>query len=375
MSSPSKLRFGKELNDLELNDIQSLINEQIDESQNLDYKQPSQNPQKDSDNLAEVMASFLNTDGGIIVYGISEKREGENRCPDKIIWCSFTKERLENLLISRIQPWEERIRIHRIANDDDAKDGIFVVQVPKSNNPPHMFNHVYYQRMNFQTKPMEHESVYRAFQTSWIRRRDLAKSVIEPLYSEIKRTLENLTNYEIGETGRYEVIRNKNRYLFDQLEPGLMANLENFYERIEKISLLYFQIPKIAVRIFNEELVPFVAAQEFFIQDNPYYDGLRFNVKIKDASGMLHQHMNISANYVLFKRQSIDDFLQSKFPSDEIIEYTPLIRGDPLLTPSKFKEYWLKCEKAADTNKQYILAWEEMKQLIEVGETILRNMT
>jgi hypothetical protein len=47
MTNHSTLRFGKELKDLQLSDVQFLIDEKIDESQNLEYKQPSTEPKND----------------------------------------------------------------------------------------------------------------------------------------------------------------------------------------------------------------------------------------------------------------------------------------------------------------------------------------
>lgn len=169
MVNPSQLRFGKELEKLQINDILVLIQNKIDESQNLEYKEPSENLDKDCNSLAETISGFLNTDGGILLYGVSEKREGAHRYPTGIEWCSTAKERLENLLKSRIQPWEEKIKIRRIASKEKEQGGIFVIEIPKSNNPPHMYNYRYYQRLNFQTQPMSHQNVLRAFQTSWTR--------------------------------------------------------------------------------------------------------------------------------------------------------------------------------------------------------------
>ena len=172
MTSQSKLRFGKELNKLNINDVKLLISNKIPESQNLEYKKPTNDPQKDCDALAVVISGFLNTEGGIILYGVSEEKFKDHRIPVSIEWSSNAKERIESLLVSRIQPLAERIRIHRIPKKGSITQGVFIIEVPKSTNPPHMSNYVYYQRLNFQTKPMEHQSVYRVFQTSWIRRRE-----------------------------------------------------------------------------------------------------------------------------------------------------------------------------------------------------------
>jgi hypothetical protein len=67
MVSQCKLRFGKGIGEIEIADFQLLINDKIDESQNLEYKKPTDEPQKDCDNLAEVISGFLNTEGGVIL--------------------------------------------------------------------------------------------------------------------------------------------------------------------------------------------------------------------------------------------------------------------------------------------------------------------
>lgn len=92
MINPSQLRFKKELENLRISDILSLIENKIDESQNLEYKEPSRNSDKDCNNLAETISGFLNTDGGIVLYGISEERDGDHRYPIDIKWCDVPKD-------------------------------------------------------------------------------------------------------------------------------------------------------------------------------------------------------------------------------------------------------------------------------------------
>jgi len=64
MTSQTHLRFGKELEQLKISDIELLIENKIDESQNLEYKEPTGNLQGDCDDLSKTISGFLNTDGG-----------------------------------------------------------------------------------------------------------------------------------------------------------------------------------------------------------------------------------------------------------------------------------------------------------------------
>ena len=52
MVSSSQIRFGKNLNEVEISDIEKLIEYKIDESQNLEYKQPTENVEKDCNYLS-----------------------------------------------------------------------------------------------------------------------------------------------------------------------------------------------------------------------------------------------------------------------------------------------------------------------------------
>lgn len=101
MSDHTKLRFHKELDDIGIAEIKFLINNKIDESHNLEYKGASSNPHEDCELLSKTISGFLNTDGGIMIYGVSEKKGNKHRYPIDIRWCSVTKETLENISNSK----------------------------------------------------------------------------------------------------------------------------------------------------------------------------------------------------------------------------------------------------------------------------------
>ena len=94
-----------------MKDIDLLIKNEIEESQNLEYKQPSKNLEEDCNSLAVTISGFLNTDGGILIYGVTEKKVKKHHYPDEVKWSVTNKETLENLLKSRVIPWDEEIRI------------------------------------------------------------------------------------------------------------------------------------------------------------------------------------------------------------------------------------------------------------------------
>lgn len=147
-----------------LEDIKNLIKNEVEESIYLDYKEARALAKTDKARLdiTKDVSSFANSDGGIIVYGIAE----ENHKPKEITPIdgkAFTKEWLENIIL-QIQPRIDGIRIFPIRVDGDIEKSIYVVQIPRSANAPHMAKDSrYFKRINFQSLPMEGYEVRDAF--------------------------------------------------------------------------------------------------------------------------------------------------------------------------------------------------------------------
>ena len=162
-----------------LDDIEGLIKSQIEESLFLEYKQEMG---KKSSDIAEDISAFANTSGGIIIYGIKEDKK-DGRIPISINWLDGinTKEKLENIILSNIQPRLRGIIINPISNPENSSQAIFVVNIPESPDAPHMANHRYYRRYNFQSIPMEDYEVKDAI---------FRKGLKESLYFEINKNIE-----------------------------------------------------------------------------------------------------------------------------------------------------------------------------------------
>lgn len=153
-----------ELEEYTKKDIDDLIQNEIEESIYLDYKDGRA---LDSDKIVEItkdVSAFANADGGIIVYGVSEKKathKPEDYAP--VTNPKITKEWLEQK-ISLIRRKIDGVLIFPIRLEGNANGSIYVVKIPHSNNAPHMaLDNKYYKRHNFSSDPMEEYEVRESF--------------------------------------------------------------------------------------------------------------------------------------------------------------------------------------------------------------------
>lgn len=145
-----------EQDNYQYSDIESLIDNEVEENIHLDYK-ASGSISKDDKKRTEMtkdVSAFANSDGGIIIYGLSEK----NNKPEAVSYIDgniFSKEWLENV-INLIQPRIDGVKIYPIRISNDLSKSIYVVKIPRSAHAPHMARDKrYYKRFNFMSEPME----------------------------------------------------------------------------------------------------------------------------------------------------------------------------------------------------------------------------
>jgi hypothetical protein len=161
------------LNDLTAAHIEGLIESEVPESLTLDYKQ--QLPSKGSDDKKEFLydvAAMANSAGGDLVYGVAERRTGDDKptgIPDRLSGARFPN------------PQEEEIRLSSYIRDGmapnlvgavvrsvhcDGGDAI-VVRVPVSRSKPHMVKmggtNKFYKRTGTVSHPMDWDEIRRAF--------------------------------------------------------------------------------------------------------------------------------------------------------------------------------------------------------------------
>lgn len=153
-----------ELEEYDLSDIQRLIDNEIEEDLHLDYKDGRALSKEDKKRteITKDVSAFANSDGGIIVYGLSEVDHKPSRL-SPIDGRVYTKEWLEQVIL-RIGRRVKDVLIFPVRVDDDISNTIYVVKIPRSNDSPHMADdHKYYKRFNFSSIPMEEYEVRESF--------------------------------------------------------------------------------------------------------------------------------------------------------------------------------------------------------------------
>lgn len=214
-----------------IEDINNLIINEVEENIHLDYKAAGalDKDDKKRTEITKDISAFANSDGGIIVYGVSE----EDHRPKEINPIDgrvYTKEWLENV-IQLIQPRIEEVKIYPIRVDDIGQS-IYVVKIPRSSNAPHMARDKrYYKRFNFKSEPMEDYEV-------------------KDLYNRV-----SIPKLEITGCSFYKAEENENEIIYE-----LMANVLNVgHQACESFKLNYYinnyRYCDIGNEVFGEKLI------------------------------------------------------------------------------------------------------------------------
>lgn len=145
-----------------LDKIKEMINDGVEENIHLDYKAAGSLEKTDSKKkeIAKDVSAFANSDGGIIIYGVKEHDNSENKhlpeSIDPIDGNEITKEWLEQVINSNIFPRIPGINITPIQTEDPHLNKvIYVVDIPKGDTAYQASDKRYYRRFNFLSQMME----------------------------------------------------------------------------------------------------------------------------------------------------------------------------------------------------------------------------
>jgi hypothetical protein len=134
-------------------DLQRLIKDEVQESISLDYKDSRALAKDKKGEICKDVSAFANSAGGQLVYGVTEDKHVPTGV-DEGAEPSITKEWIEQVIDSNIQPRIEGLIIHPIPL---AKGLGFVIDIPQATTrAPHQApDNRYYKRQNFQSAAME----------------------------------------------------------------------------------------------------------------------------------------------------------------------------------------------------------------------------
>lgn len=196
----------------DLQKLNALIKDQVEENINLDYKASGalQKTENKKIEISKDISALANAAGGTIIYGITESPE-KRHFPEKIDPINrteFSKEWLEQVINSNIQPRIDGIKITPITIDDSSNTVVYVVVVPQSATAHQAADKRYYKRYNFEIVPMYD------YEIRDIMNRPKHPDVIPHFVLERKNQREHITGHHYKEWAEYSlrvVIRNQGK--------------------------------------------------------------------------------------------------------------------------------------------------------------------
>ncbi|MBK7704866.1 MAG: ATP-binding protein [Acidobacteria bacterium] len=187
-------------------ELNQLIIDGVEEDIHLDYKAAEALAKTDGkrNEIAKDVSAFANSDGGIIIYGISEHNDADKQhLPERINpvdRTQFSKEWLEQVINSKVRPRISELIIKPIDIPAVNNGVVYVVQIPRSHTPHQAGDKRYYKRFNFESVPMDD------YEINDIRNR---KQHYKPLISIDYEIMANHMVYllvaNVGDTTAYDV--------------------------------------------------------------------------------------------------------------------------------------------------------------------------
>ena len=249
----------KDTSSVNASDVESFIQKKIEENLNLDYTRIDAFYIKEE--ITKEVSSFANSDGGLIILGVEEKDENGHNVPDKITWgrADLSKEKLESVLTSNIQPSIVGMRIFPIRNQ--TGEVIFLIDIPQSDNRPHMASdHKYYRRQNFQKLPMQHFEVVEQIRRNETIRREHALFLIRAPLDRLRQSIRTTDSGEILSVCAVEpeMFKGYEMHLteLDSIEKGLFlshlrSGYPDLYSSLMDYEKLFNEIEKEIHRIYS----------------------------------------------------------------------------------------------------------------------------
>ena len=154
-------------------DLLAMISAEMQESLTLDYKRSAAlgKGSNERNSLSKDVSSFANSEGGLLIYGMEEDGHVPTAIDGGTDRTQITKEWLESVVGATIHPNVDALLIKQIPLTGRGSNAVaYVLEIGQATSraPHQAFDHRYYKRFNFESKPMEDYEV-----------RDLMRRAIE----------------------------------------------------------------------------------------------------------------------------------------------------------------------------------------------------
>ncbi|MEA2205720.1 MAG: hypothetical protein QOE77_2496 [Blastocatellia bacterium] len=224
-------------------DILSLIENRASESLTLEFKACDALTNKEwKSELLKDISAFANSAGGTVIYGIRENKKTHEADSIDVGYDpgEHKKEKLEQVIDSNIQRRIEGVRYNAIRlNKTRPGRVLFVICIPQSSRSPHMANHRYYKRLEFEAKAMEEYEVREKYGRVTFPSKDVVEAwrddAINPLISTLARAAGVLRSEQWTWTHIYSKFGGLES-IGDQRE--VSANAEDFIMRYPEVGVL-----------------------------------------------------------------------------------------------------------------------------------------
>ncbi|MBC7934613.1 MAG: ATP-binding protein [Rhizobacter sp.] len=172
--SYSKDHFGKEIFNLEFNDLVDYFKIPNDETDRIEYKSYVTHPsdtgghKEKEKGIIKSICGFLNSEGGILIWG-APQGQADSTEPTKTIFHgaltpfteNYDKDSFLRKVTDSITPSPRAIRFKQLG--DSGGNYVYVVEIEKSEYSPHQFKDTYYMRIDGQTKVAPHHYIEALF--------------------------------------------------------------------------------------------------------------------------------------------------------------------------------------------------------------------
>ena len=372
-------RFFDGKKELNSEDIERFISRSIEESINLDYKDIR--AYDDSDDLAKHISSFANSEGGLIILGVSQNKIEDEKgnvikiYPKEITWgeVSLDKESLENRLITRIKPPITELVIKPVRNDENKV--VFLIDIPKSNFAPHMAaDHRYHKRINFRIHAIEHYEVANLFKVNWIMKEKLVEKIYEPLSEVLEKHAKELNGYSCPFSHEVKQILSKTYYQI-QMPWELLERIDVYIELLGELVRKDHHARKAAINIASKNILEYLKEKYDLVDKGD----IVFDY-VKIISEKDQHEVNFDVHLLcqlLLRRRKLKGFLELeywRYTFEKVtISYFSKIYDIDL---DEFDGFiWQKCLEEASKNTEIIAMRESADYLYEEAYNIIEEIT